>query len=318
MNRLPRGLRWLLSAAILAALYWSVPIAEVRAAVTGVSATALLAGLAASAATHASVVLRLRVLFAARGNAPRYGELLRLHLESLWYKLFLPGGVLANVVVRFAKLRAVERDASRLAPMVIVERWLATLGLAALGGLCWAIDRPSLPDSFAVFWLGALLAVTVTGVLLFAQPIARVALRITRAVFPAGFAERAERSFAALAELRALSAAAQLRLAVLAVLPHVFGTVAFAMLAAALGLTENVATWGWIRSGVILATMLPLSVAGLGVRDLTLVYVLGFYGVARADSLALASLVFAVTVVSPAVIGGVLEVARWLRRGKAS
>jgi hypothetical protein len=316
VNRLPRSLRWLLSAAILAALYWSVPIAEVRAAVTRVSAAALLAGLAASAATHASVVLRLHVLFAARGNAPRYGELLRLHLESLWYRLFIPGGALANLAVRFAKLRAVERDASELAPLVIVERWLATLGLAALGGLCWAIDRPSLPDSFAVFWLGALFAIIVTGVLLFAQPTARLALRATHRYLPDAFAVRAERSFAALAALRALSVAAQLRLAVLAVLPHVFGTVAFATLAAALGLAENVATWGWVRSGVILATMLPLSVAGLGVRDLTLVYVLGLYGVARADSLALASLIFAVTVVAPAVIGGVLEVARWLRRGK--
>jgi len=318
VRRVPRALRWLLSAAILVALYRSVPFTEVRAALAAVHPAAALAALVAAAATQASVVARLRELFAARGTAPDYRDLLRLHLESLWYKLLLPGGVLANLVVRFAKLRFVERDTSALASTVLVERWLATLGLAALGSGCWALDRPQLPTSFAVLWLGALLAVIAAGVVLFARPIARVGLRVTRALFPVGFAQRAERSFDALAALRALPGTARLRLAALAILPHVFGTVTFATLAAALGLTESVVTWGWIRAGVVLATMLPLTAAGLGVRELTLVYALGFYAVARADALALASLVFAVTVVAPAAIGGALEAERWLRGGEAA
>lgn len=318
MNRLPRTLRWLLSAAILVALYWSVPLAEVSAALAGANPAPTLAGLAAAAATQASVVFRLRMLFAARGPAPRYRELLRLHLESLWYKLFVPGGALTSLVVRFAKLRAVERDASALAPTVLVERWLATVGLVVLGGTCWAIDRPRLLDSFAALWLGALLAILASGVLLFARPIAHVALRVVRTLLPAPFEERAKRGFAALAALRALPVADQLRLAALAVLPHIFGTIAFATLGAALGITESVVTWGWIRTVVILATMLPLSVAGLGVRELSLVYLLGFYAVVPADALALASLIFAVTVIAPATIGAALETARWLRQEKVA
>ena len=47
-------------------------------------------------------------------------------------------------------------------------------------------------------------------------------------------------------------------------------------------------------------------------RDASLVFLLGFYGVAREDSLALAALVFVVTVLGVSLLGGLLELARGL------
>ncbi len=62
--------------------------------------------------------------------------------------------------------------------------------------------------------------------------------------------------------------------------------------------------------------MLPLSLAGLGIRDVTLVVLLGFYGVADDVSLSLALLVFAVTVLLPSALGAGLEARlAWHRRG---
>ena len=45
----------------------------------------------------------------------------------------------------------------------------------------------------------------------------------------------------------------------------------------ALGLPVGLAALGWIRATALLATTLPLSIAGIGIRDATLVVLLGFY-----------------------------------------
>ena len=96
------------------------------------------------------------------------------------------------------------------------------------------------------------------------------------------------------------------------------GAAAFLCLASALAIPGDLFAWGLIRAAVILVTMMPVSVAGLGIRDISLVYLLGFYGVGGDHALALASLVFFVTVLFVALLGGVSEVLRALGIGSRS
>jgi hypothetical protein len=65
----------------------------------------------------------------------------------------------------------------------------------------------------------------------------------------------------------------------LCVLRHLIVVVAFVWFAAAIGVALPFATAGWVQSGLLLALMLPIAYAGLGVREAGLVVFLGLFGV---------------------------------------
>jgi hypothetical protein len=88
------------------------------------------------------------------------------------------------------------------------------------------------------------------------------------------------------------------------------GIVATWWLAVALQLPVPFVTLAWVRSVVMLLAMLPVTISGLGVREGALVALLAPYGVLGPDALALALLVFGVTVAAVGVVGGVVEAAR--------
>ena len=88
--------------------------------------------------------------------------------------------------------------------------------------------------------------------------------------------------------------------------PHLIGTLVYALLAASLEIHLDLMTWGWIRSAVILVTLLPISVAGLGIREGAMLYLLSSYGVPEEQAMAMAFLVFG-TVLLFLTMGGLLE-----------
>ena len=88
---------------------------------------------------------------------------------------------------------------------------------------------------------------------------------------------------------------------------------AFILVAAALGLELSYLTIGWTRSAAILVAILPVSLAGLGLREGAFVLLLAPYGIAPADALAYSLLAFTTTVLAIGLIGGVVEAFRLLR-----
>ena len=90
-------------------------------------------------------------------------------------------------------------------------------------------------------------------------------------------------AFEAIAELPARRLALLLFLSCLSQVP---GILAFVILARALGLSLSIVTLGWVRSVTLIVTSLPISVAGLGVREGLLLLLLRPYGVPDHDALA--------------------------------
>jgi uncharacterized membrane protein YbhN (UPF0104 family) len=93
---------------------------------------------------------------------------------------------------------------------------------------------------------------------------------------------------------------------------QVLGIVAYSLVGIALGIPADWSTFAWIRSAMIMATMVPISVAGFGLREVTSLVLLGTYDVSPTTSVAFALLVFAVTTLSVALVGGLLEFLRIL------
>lgn len=99
--------------------------------------------------------------------------------------------------------------------------------------------------------------------------------------------------------------------ATLALVGQVMGVVSYGLVALALDLHLSWVAIGWIRTLTMLASMLPVSVGGLGVREVVWVLLLAPLGIVAVDALAFSLLIFGSTVLVVAILGGVLE-ARWL------
>ena len=70
----------------------------------------------------------------------------------------------------------------------------------------------------------------------------------------------------------------------------------------------------WMRAIITLATLMPLSISGFGIREGGWIYFLGLYGVAPADAFVLSLLTFARSLFQ-AVIGFVIELKTLFRVG---
>jgi hypothetical protein len=93
----------------------------------------------------------------------------------------------------------------------------------------------------------------------------------------------------------------------LALTRHILGIVSFWLVAMALDLHISFLTIGWIRVVMHALLMLPISLAGIGVREGSLVVLLQEYAVLPNEAVALAFLLFVVTLLSNST-GGLFEI----------
>jgi hypothetical protein len=93
----------------------------------------------------------------------------------------------------------------------------------------------------------------------------------------------------------------------LAVVAHLVGVVGYWLIAQSLDMALSLPVAGWIRSAMILVTLLPVTIAGLGIREVAALVLLQHYGVGSDVAVAFSMLVFGATVVGIAILGGLIE-----------
>lgn len=294
-----------------------IDLSGVWASIRGTSLVAAAAAFVVWMIGWVIVSYRLALLMRAQGVPMSTFEAFEINLTTLFYGLFLPGGNLTGIAVRFYRLsRAGGRYAAGLLAMA-ADRVAATAAIAVVGLLCWALDPSDKPEA-ALAVLGISAAIVLATIAPFAA--SRQLRRLAGALQTYGLAwldaglRRVGRAFDAIARLPRRSIVLILALSCLAQLP---GIAAFVILAHALELPLPFVTLGWIRSVVLIATALPISVSGLGVREGLLLLLLRPYGIADHDALAFSLLVFAITIVAAGLVGGVLEAGRLLHPAAA-
>ena len=257
------------------------------------------------------VSYRLALLMQAQGVPIGTFEALEINLATLFWGLFLPGGNLTGIAVRFYRLaRAGGRYAAGLLAMA-GDRITATAAVSLIGLVCWTLDtRARAGAALAVLVIGAAMVVATVVPFVAADRLRRFAgvLHTRGLAWLHAPLRRAWQAFDAIARLPMRTLALLLFLSCLAQVP---GILAYKILADTLGLSLSFVTLGWVRSVVLIVTALPISVGGLGVREGVLLLLLRPYGVADHDALAFSLLVFAVTMVGAGLLGGVFEAVRW-------
>jgi uncharacterized membrane protein YbhN (UPF0104 family) len=304
-RRLSYLVRICVAGGILAYLLSRVPVSKVVAAVTSADAGYLALAVGGLVVGRLAEAYRLRTLAAAQDMPLTLGQVLHVNLASVFYTLFVPGGTVAGGAVRLYKLSALRSRPAAALVTLVRDRLDTTTALAAVGLTFLILDRPSGALATTVVLAGAL-AGTVGLYLVVFGPRWR-----GRRSLPwprVGFVERRLASLrVALRQTRTMPALLQLRVFGLSLLVHAAGVAVYWWLARSLDLQVPLLTLGWVRSGVILFTMLPVSLGGVGLREAAFLYLLTPYGVTQGQSLAFSFLVFVFAMLVVGAAGGSLE-----------
>jgi uncharacterized membrane protein YbhN (UPF0104 family) len=94
----------------------------------------------------------------------------------------------------------------------------------------------------------------------------------------------------------------------LAIIYQLIGVLMFYLLSRGLGLAPGFFDWAWIVGALTLALFLPLTIGGLGIREGTLIGILGVYGCDKETAVALSFVGFSF-VLMLAIIGAILSYA---------
>jgi len=251
---------------------------------------------------------------------PPFHELILDSLVGLFYGLFIPTG-LAGDAVRAARLGDRHHALQKTLLSVVLERLVGLLGLTLLLGIQLVnVNNDPIWGEVRLSWAGwgilITLAVTMTLIAGGGRALNRRLLGwvrqgeercallgrwpFNRLVRQADQLWALTREYAKARGLVALSIAGS-------VVYQLSVTLAYYIGGTMLGTHVRFGDYIWIVALVMLAQTLPITVAGLGVREGLFVFLLGQYGVSAATSVALSLVVFSVTLLFGA-LGGVLEV----------
>ena len=288
------ALRFIGSAAFLAAVFYFLPLGDVIAAAKKLQPIIWLGALAIFLGGHFLASLKWRLLVSTGVEIPLYTAI-RAHFAGLAANLCLPG-VAGGDVVRAGIVMRGAPDPARIAAGSLLDRLLDTFGLLILSliGGVWAIGF-AVFDMQLVIIFGLIVVIGVAAVggylLLRKAPIGAVQ-KITGKIdaLIADFSKRPLRLIACLVLSMSIQSA------------FIATTI---ILARATVADASVAQWFFAWPLAKLIAILPFSLAGLGVREAGLAAILGGFGADPAGIVA-ASLLWQSILFAGGMIGGLI------------
>lgn len=261
---------------------------------------------------QAIVAHRLKLLAEGQGITISTLDMFKINLSSTFYASFLPGGNVTGMAVRLYKISRPTRMYVATIVSLLADRLLATLSLCAVGLALWFFD-PSVKSGSSLYLLllstGILIGI---GFLLWSPPATERIGRVIATIRWRWASTNFEKAKEAIGVLRKLPFRRALLLLFLSLLAHLLGVASYSLQASALGLDISPLSIGWIRSVVILATMIPVSVSGIGIREVALITLLSLYGVSDFQAVGYSLLVFGVTILFVGLVGGLIDCKEWL------
>lgn len=302
---LPYWLRIAVAVALLLSLSQVIGFSDVLARIRNCPPRQTVLAFVLTLGMHGLAAYRLRLLAKSQGFPLPASEALLVHLSSAFYSLFVPGGTASGWAVRLVRLT---RGTGRVAPalqLLAGDRALATASGLVVGIVAGALLAANAPVWIVLALLVLTMAATVVCLALFSGTASVLPLSWMRRIPMLGRAIGKLEARGAL--LRRPDASTVLKATGLSFAAHAFGVLAWLVLAQALKVPLDPMWVAWIRSAAVAATLMPATIGGLGVRESAVVYLASFAGIFAADAMAWSLLVFAATVLSVGVLGGLLE-----------
>lgn len=293
---------------VLLMVFAKVPLALVAAALRQAQPVWVGAAIAVSLVVQLVDAARLRRFTDVHRLGLSTWELLRINLATQCYGLVLPGGCVSGIAIRCSQLstngRKVGAGVSLMADQVVLVAAMCTVGIAF-----WLEDygARSLPNGATI--VAVLCGATLILLVVFAPARLAAVPQVRWLISRLGDRLQAVRD--TVRPLSLLDRRGLLEIGTLAVASQLLRVLVYYVLARAFGLGVPLVSMGWIRSAMMVATMPPVSVSGLGLREGASLLLLSGYGIA-AEIVAFSLSVFGVTVLF-SLLGGVFELGRLAR-----
>lgn len=297
-----------ISCVLLGLLLWRIPLSEIGVHMRSFDPATLLEALGISLGCWGIAAVRLWCLLPEY----RYRELLHVTFISKFYSTVLPGQIAGDVVKAYRLGRHSEQIGHAEAA-TLLDRVLGLFALFLVSAVM-ALHAPRLPLALRLFFVLGTVGLLAGGVLagsrLFRQGIVerflahrkgRIAIFVRE--FSIALHEYLHKPIALIAAL------------LIAVVFHAGCISMQVLLGGALGIKLQWADWTVVYAGVSLLMLLPISVAGLGLREGGYVGLLALFGYKASSALSLSFTVFAISLVA-ALVGGALELVKMLHRSR--
>ena len=231
--------------------------------------------------------LRFQLLLAAAGVQLGFGALWRGYVVAGFFNLILPGAIMGDVY-RVVDARQDSGRGSEVLGVLVLERMLGLAALAVIG----LAALPAVParneTARLVLPVAAVCGVILAGCLALLHPrvsslLARRAARLTG---PRGIVDRIARSLGALNEASSRPSVV-VRASLLSLLTQALPVLAVFALAVPMESSIALPWFAVIVPFVTLATLVPISIGGTGVREILFVALFGAVGMDRGMALSL-------------------------------
>jgi uncharacterized membrane protein YbhN (UPF0104 family) len=307
-QRLRTAARVALSCAALIWILHSTPLRTIGSALAGAQLPLLCAGFALNFLARLAAAERTFVISRALGLMISRWQTVETLFISNFYALLSPGPILSGVVTVY-RYRAFGASISTSLASLLASRVVECVSFVTLGTVCVLMDTRVRMESVRYpLWLASFTLLCVA-VGYFAWWLLHQRWRRRTEASREPMAPGVGR-FAALRALRheAVSGGPGMiaRAAIPGVAQAILAGAATAVLAGSLGFNLTLLTAIWITAAVYAVVLLPISVAGVGVREVTLVKALGLLGVGTGPAVALSILLFADPLIN-ALIGGAIQ-----------
>jgi uncharacterized protein (TIRG00374 family) len=238
------------------------------------------------------------------------GTILRINYITRFYDLFLPQ-VVSNGVIRWYILSKKAKMPAQALASMLFNRLTDLQMLLILGFIFWSIGKP--PNSSRM--VGISLVILMVGLLVvywivLNKGFSDLVLRILQAMplVPDNLIEKSRKLLVSMTHFQRLPKSSFLSVWGFNILQHLLGILAYYFFARSLGLGMFYADLGWIRTIILIVCTIPISIGGIGVREGSLIFLLGIYGVSSTSAVAFSALVYIGSLVG-GLIGGSLVAA---------
>lgn len=306
------GIRFLIAFAILYFLFSRIPLSNVISTLASTKLNYLIFASILTIISQLIAASRLKFFTRMQGMSLTALQVFEINLVTAFYGFFLPGGSLAGGVIRFYKLSINDKKITEAFASLALDRITATIALCIVGIVFWLIHFPS-DSGYIIISMAAILFMLIISILI--TMTSKRILQVSRMIDlnkVSLVASSMRKFFDAIDRFRNFSISAVVFILGISVVSQILGVIVYYVLALSLGIEISFFAMGWIRCAVLLVVMVPISISGLGIREVSLLFLLSPYGVQGDKALALSLAIFGVTTVLIGVIGGLLEVRKFL------
>ena len=251
-------------------------------------------------------------------------EIFRIQMIATFYSLFLPGNLVAGGVSWY-KLSQPDRKFIEAGALLIFFRLIQISSLIC-GGLIFTLWDPQLNSpAFRTFVFIGLLSIIIMWILFFSNQVTRIFNLIINKLngnssFLISLYDKVDRLINTLLNFRSLGFNQLILVFGLSLFAQLLVILYFFFLAMAVEIKLSIFVIGWISSFVAFVQMIPISIAGLGVREISYAVLLSDYGISIEQAISFSLTIFGAFVIT-ALLGGLFELSdiyrKWQRGSKS-